>query len=382
MFAGSCATYLIMKRNKFDELIRDYQEGRLSGKLLETMDAWFDSLPGSAHEWWSEADIERLHDEIDRRRRLDARTIRMRRLLRYAAVLISALAIAFFFWQQEQETNEQPLAASEILPGGNKATLTLADGTVVDLSADQTGIVIGSDNITYADGSDIVGEGGEQLADIKELVLTTPKGGTYQVTLPDGSRVWLNAVSTLKYPNRFHGDKRVVKLEGEGYFDVAEDRRRPFSVLSKGQEVAVLGTQFNISAYPDETASKTTLVTGSVQIVNLATNVAHRLNPGEQSTVHGLSTSVDKVDTDLFTAWKDGFFYFDRLPTPAAIAQLARWYDLDVVYQGKLANVNMFAYIARDKPLDAVLKSLAKSGLQFKLDRSDNRPQLIVLGEQ
>lgn len=371
-----------MKRNKFDELIRDYQEGRLSGKLLETMDAWFDSLPGSAHEWWSEADIERLHDEIDRRRRLDARTIRMRRLLRYAAVLISALAIAFFFWQQEQEANEQPLAASEILPGGNKATLTLADGTVVDLSADQTGIVIGSDNITYADGSDIVGEGGEQLADIKELVLTTPKGGTYQVTLPDGSRVWLNAVSTLKYPNRFHGDKRVVKLEGEGYFDVAEDRQRPFSVLSKGQEVAVLGTQFNISAYPDETASKTTLVTGSVQIVNLATNVAHRLNPGEQSTVHGLSTSVDKVDTDLFTAWKDGFFYFDRLPTPAAIAQLARWYDLDVVYQGKLANVNMFAYIARDKPLDAVLKSLAKSGLQFKLDRSDNRPQLIVLGEQ
>ncbi len=346
------------------------------------MDAWFDSLQGPAHGYWTGADIERLKLELDRRRQQQENVIRIRRLLRYAAVLVGALVIGFLFWKQEPTTIEpttveRERAASTIFPGDGQATLTLTDGTVVDLRADQTGIVVG-ENLTYADGSDIV----ISPAETAEYVLSTPKGGTYQVTLPDGSQVWLNAASTLTYPARFRGNERLVEIEGEGYFDVVEDHRRPFKVLSKGQAVAVLGTQFNISSYPEEAVSKTTLVTGKVQIVNLASNVAHHLNPGEQSTIHGSSTDINKVDPSVFTAWKDGFFYFDRLSTTAAIAQLARWYDLDVAYQGKLVDLNIFAYIERNKPLDGVLKSLEKSGLRFKLVQSGDRTQLVVLGER
>lgn len=312
---------------------------------------------------------------------------RIRRLQKWmpyaAAIMIAAASFTVYFLDRGQERTDAGPAAEEILPGGNRATLTLADGRTIDLSETRTGIVVAGGNITYSDGDTVL------MTPSETLVLTTPKGGTYQITLSDGSRVWLNAGSTLKYPSNFDDHERTVHLEGEAYFSITQSRKGadaqniPFKVLTAGQEVDVLGTGFNISAYPDQSETKTTLVTGRVRV---APATGHRsaviLHPGQQAITRGADTEVITVDTDIYTAWKHGFFYFDRLPTKDAIAQLARWYDLEVAYEGKLQDDNMFAYIERNKPLGAVLKSLEKSGLTFRVTRSGERNRLIVLGEQ
>ncbi|WP_262248503.1 FecR family protein [Parapedobacter soli] len=323
---------------------------------------------------------------------------RLRKWLPYAAALLIATSVVTYFFL-EGGSNQEPkivdLKTEDIAPGGHRATLTLADGQTIDLSEEQAGIKIG-DRITYLDGSAVLeqGEGtkkqekgGPHGTEKDKLttnyyVLTTPNGGTYQLTLADGSKVWLNAASTLKYPSHFDNNERIVELEGEGYFEVAKDTKRPFKVRSKGQEVEVLGTEFNVSAYPDEDATKTTLVEGEVRLLADATGANVMLAPSEQGSLVNDVIDVRKVKTELFTAWKDGFFYFDRLPTRAALGQLARWYDLELIYEGQLKKMNMFAYIKRDKPLSAVLTSLEKSGLKFKVTQAGEQKQLIVLGEQ
>lgn len=312
---------------------------------------------------------------------------RFRKWLPYAAAMLIAVIAAtyiFFGGQSNQKPTIVNLKAEDVAPGGNRARLTLADGRTIDLSATYDGIVIDNENIAYNDGSSlaVISNDEERGGEISHLTLTTPRGGTYQLTLSDGSKVWLNAASTLTYPSRFNDDERVVELVGEGYFEIEKDTERPFKVHSAGQEVEVLGTEFNVSAYPDESEIKTTLIGGSVKVSNLNAQRSKLLAPSEQAVVSGSDMRIATVNTDVFTAWKEGFFYFDRLPTRAALVQLARWYDLELVFEGKLATVNMFAYnIERDKPLSAVLKSLEKSGLKFKVTQSGEQKQLIVLGE-
>jgi len=316
----------------------------------------------------------------------------IRSALPYAAAVLLIVLSSIWYFEQDQQNEMRELAADDILTGGNKATLTLADGRKINLSTEKSGIIVVDDDITYNDGSSlsvVSNTAGDRRA-ISQLELSTPKGGTYQMTLPDGSKVWLNAASTIRYPNSFAGKERVVEISGEVYFDVREDSKRPFKVLSQGQEIMVLGTQFNISAYPDEKEIKTTLVDGKIRLslaskfgeVPLPLDEAIILLPGEQATLSSGHITKQKVDVSQYTAWKDGFFYFNRLATPAAIAQLARWYNLDVVYEGRLPEANVFAYIDRNKPLSAILTALEKSRLKFRIVQSGERKQLIVLGEQ
>ncbi|MBK1440206.1 FecR family protein [Parapedobacter sp. ISTM3] len=316
-----------------------------------------------------------------------------------AAVIVVLLGTWLFFGDrlmpdggQHPETDAiVKITPEAIPPGGNRATLTLADGRKIDLSVSQKGIIVGEDNITYADGATTIVphivDGNWTSAPAEILTLSTPKGGTYHVTLPDGSTVWLNANSALKYPSKFTGNERVVDITGEAYFSVMKDADKPFKVISGGQEIEVLGTEFNISAYPDDPETKTTLVEGAVQIVNLAANsrtvrnAIYQLAPGEQSTTRGTTTAIEKVDTELFTAWKDGLFYFDGLSPQAAFAQLGRWYDIDVVYRGRMPIVRFFGMIGRDKSLASILKILEKSGVRFEITQINGRNQLIVLSE-
>lgn len=314
----------------------------------------------------------------------------VRHLFPYAAaLLIMVLAGTWYVLQKRGGNEEQGIATAAVLPGGNKASLTLADGRKLDLSADQSGIVVGDGSITYSNGSALSAISSEDQVDTRQLELTTPKGGTYQVTLSDGSKVWLNAASTIKYPSSFSDKERVVEIMGEAYFDIREDSKHPFKVRSRGQEIWVLGTKFNISAYPDEKETKTTLIDGKVRLSLVpelkeaapTTDKPIVLQPGEQGLLRNGHITKSEVDISIYTAWKDGFFYFDRLSTPVAITQLARWYDLDVAYEGKIPNANVFAYIDRNKPLSAVLTAFEKSGLTFKVVQSGERKKLIVLGE-
>jgi transmembrane sensor len=330
---------------------------------------------------------------------------RLRRWLSYAAaLLVISIAATWIFF--ETELSQQPktvdLQSEDIQPGGNRAMLTLADGRTIDLSEMQKGIIVG-DEITYQDGTSVLEQGTrikeqvDRSGTAKEnrsadyYVLNTPKGGTYQVILPDGTRVWLNSASTLKYPSHFDDDERAVELIGEAYFDVttaaetsegAKKQVWPFRVASSGQVVEVLGTTFNIAAYTDEQETRTTLVAGSVRILPLADlGLPITIKPGEQAINRAGSMTVKKVDPAQFTAWKDGFFYFDGLAPNMAFDQLERWYDIEIAYQGNIPSLLFFGMIDRSKPLSAILKTLAKSGLKFSVEKADGKSKLTILDE-
>ncbi len=317
----------------------------------------------------------------------------LRRWLPYAAAAVLALAVgAWLLLVDSRQSSVDSLAANEILPGGNRAVLTLADGRVIDLSSEQEGIVM-QDGIQYLDGSAVPHN--LTAAQTHMLALTTPKGGTYQITLPDGSKVWLNAASTLKYPSRFSGDAREVFLEGEAFFEIKKQPIKgqgwdvethdyaSFNVRTTGQTVEVLGTQFNLSAYPDEEATKTTLVEGKVRVVGLveaqdfAPNKANHapdkssviLSPGQQATNRGAAITIHEVDTEPFIAWRDGLIVLDRADLPTIIRQLERWYDVTFEGEPIPAGIVMDGEVPRDVPLATVLRALElNTGIHFQIN--------------
>jgi len=312
-----------------------------------------------------------------------------------AASILVVLAIGALLYQQQWQPETTTVAGGDVMPGGNLATLTLEDGNVIELSTEQHGIVVGN-GISYLDGSGV--DGGQPMAadehpDVGRMALTTPKGGTYQLTLPDGTNVWLNAASTLRYPARFTGGERVVELEGEAYFDVTHQRAAtgsngniPFRVISQGQTVEVLGTQFNIAAYADEGAVRTTLVKGAVKVVSDGGSASApqspqpvTLRPGQQSVVTASGTQVNAVDVSTFTAWKDGLFSFKETEMREAMKQLARWYNVDIVYEGQIPETYFFGDIRRDKSLSHVLAVLKKSGIHFRIMKQGERNSIVVI---
>lgn len=326
-----------------------------------------------------------------------ARTSRIRRLLPYAAAaaVLIAVTVGIGIWQYSQSAY-QPISAAQVAPGTNRATLTLADGRTIDLSEAQTGIVVGEQDITYSDGTALgqpeEGTPGTENGKLSTeyYVLSTPKGGTYQVTLPDGSKVWLNANSTLKYPSGFDGDERIVELTGEGYFEVnrhkvGESAFQPFKVISNGQTVEVLGTQFNISAYPDETSAKTTLVEGSVRLgINASEAAAPNtqyaiLAPGEQGILQNGKLEVQTVDVEKITAWQKGYFMFSG-ELQSILADIARWYDVEVVFDSAgLKNLKASGIVFRDKPLSDVLDMLSRvAPVQFEVTTNGKERRIVV----
>ncbi len=313
--------------------------------------------------------------------------------LPYAAAVLLFLSIGIY-WYHAGNKPETLLASKygdDVLPGGNRATLTLADGSTIQLSEDHEGIIVGNE-LTYDDGTSLIDNGklildndgrSERLSPTINYQLSTPKGGQYQVTLPDGTRVWLNAASTLRYPSRFDNEKRVVELTGEAYFQVsirqnAVGNRVPFLVKTATQEVEVIGTQFNISAYDDEPNVKTTLVEGAVVIhtsISERTQASLQLAPGEQGVYHHGALTKTKVDVSAFIAWKSGLFSFDETELQTVMNQLSRWYDVSVVYQGDIPPTHYYGAINRSESLSKVLDLLKESGLNFKIENNT----LIVL---
>ena len=285
------------------------------------------------------------------------------RFLTAVAAVISTITLGtwLFYTSQKLMIRPEPELSSQkdIAPGKNTATLTLANSKTITLSEAKNGVVIGK-NIQYNDGSFI----DENLAtDTQMLVAETPRGGTYQVILPDGSRVWLNAASKLKFPAAFNDkDKRVVELvHGEAYFEVAKHKQHPFIVENKGQKVEVLGTHFNVSAYEDEPAIKTTLLEGAVKVST--TKASKYLKPGQQSTTKGNYVSVSEVDTETETAWRNGDFIFNGQSLEMAMKTISRWYNIDVRYEFTPAqDLEIEGQISRSRPLKAVLNVIKNAG--------------------
>ncbi|WP_448137663.1 FecR family protein [Sphingobacterium siyangense] len=309
-----------------------------------------------------------------------------------AAACLLLFIFTMIFWQQQTSPVQadinlvrlQDTTGDAVKPGGNSATLRLANGTLLELDKQASGIVMG-ESITYENGKSIAAAALDKqgmAADPSKVVLelATPLGGIYQITLPDGTKVWLNAGSSLKYPMSFAKNERRVSLEGEAFFEVTKDSARPFKVLSKGQEIEVLGTAFNVNAYPDNTSIKTTLVNGKVKLSNdKRYSEAIYLLPGQQSTnTNNGKIQLANVDTAPFTAWKEGLFYFDETPLSDALQQIGRWYNVEVKYKGEVPQTHFYGRIKRSKPLRDVLDVLEEGGLRFELSKSDEKNILYV----
>lgn len=291
-----------------------------------------------------------------------------------AAILLLSVSVGILFSNNMFFSDKQELFTSlPITPGKDKAVLILADGSKIQLDAVKSGVLSteGKTKIRKAEDGTLVYEASSDIKGTASLALNTiviPRGGKYQVKLPDGSWVWLNSESTLVFPATFSGNERLVELKGEAYFEVAKNKEKPFRVETNSMNIEVLGTHFNISAYGISNLAKTTLLEGSVRLRDKL-NGTVVLKPGEQGVATANGIGVSNVKVQEVIAWKNGYFVFRDNTIQEIMAQLARWYDVDVEYRGK-ANVNSFGGIySKNKELPELLKSLELTGLvHFKIE--------------
>jgi len=285
-----------------------------------------------------------------------------------AASLVLVTSIAFYFLKGSAPQATQPVAIQDrdIPPGSSRAELISSSGKVLQLSGAKEEILVSGNSIQYKDGVRV------SAADSSETVtLRTPRGGQYRVTLSDGTRVWLNAASSIAYPTQFSGTQRKVELTGEAYFEVAHNPEKPFIVHTETEDIRVLGTSFNVNAYHDEDKTVTTLLTGRVQLSKMASAATAELKPGEQAVLQkgaGSSFELEAVDAELFSAWKDGEFRFKAIPLAEALRQLERWYDLDIDYNGIPEDIRVHASIKRNRKLSTVIHALERiTDLKFEI---------------
>lgn len=279
---------------------------------------------------------------------------------------------------EKTKQSTTPLVQEDIEPGEDKAILTLGDGSKIILDDAQNGILAnqGGNSVLKAAEGELIYSFAEESVKSTDKVseqviyntIETPKGGKFQVRLPDGSKVWLNAASSLRFPTSFSGSKRQVELKGEAYFEVAHDESKLFEVNTRNQVVQVLGTHFNINAYADEPSVNTTLLEGSVRVSDVRTNISQLLKPGEQSQLTEHIEVVNVKNTAEAVAWKEGYFQFNEADIETVMRQLERWYDVKVKYEGEVPVYRFGGEIERSLSLLQVLKILEKTKVHFRLE--------------
>jgi len=262
-----------------------------------------------------------------------------------------------------------------IVPGKSTATLRLANGQLIPLKESEDGLVIEAEHLAYTDGTDIAFPE-DQVVKTQEMVLSTPRGGTYQVMLPDGSKVWLNAESSITLPADFaSASDRRVRLIGEAYFEISKaekrvagvNKRRRFTVEVGNQSVEVLGTHFNINSYNASVGFKTTLLEGSVKVI--AGKQQKIIQPGQQAFATGQNIIAKPVDIEEVMAWKNNNFQFANAKIADIMEEIARWYNVEIVYRGEVTQEGFGGAISRNKPIIEVLASLEETGaVHFKIE--------------
>jgi transmembrane sensor len=305
-----------------------------------------------------------------------------------ASVLLLASAAWWFFTRQgvTEQDGKPSMAAVTMLPGDNKALLTLADGSQVMLDGVHTrslGMQGGTrveqqqERLVYTAGNN---------GPVLYNTVTTPRGGQYRLGLPDGSEVWLNAATSITYPTSFSGDMREVTITGEAYFSVAKDKTKPFFVTADAMKVQVVGTEFNVMAYTDEDAIRTTLVEGVVKAVSTNQKAPAQeltLKPGEQAAlIHGPELlRMEKVNPDEVTGWRLGRFNFHETNMAAIMRQVARWYDVKVEYRGAAASINFNGQISRTKRVEELLNILSDTrDVHFEI--KDDKTIVVIPGHK
>ena len=305
-----------------------------------------------------------------------------RRYRMIAAAIILFIGVGAYLWVTKKPGRQNDIAKitpkHDIPPGGNKAMLTLGDGSTIALDSAASGTLAlqGSTKVLKTNKGQLAyNVADEKPTEVLYNTLTTPRGGQYQLVLPDGSKVWLNAASSIRYPTSFTGKERRVDITGEAYFEVEKNAGMPFIIKANDVEVKVLGTHFNVNAYSDEAMVKTTLLEGAVLIARDA--VTALLKPGQQAqiTTAGKLKVIDNADIDEAVAWKNGVFYFNQVDIQTIMRQVARWYDVDIEYQGEIKQRKFGGAIGMDLNLSEVLEGLKETGIHFRIEGK----KLIVL---
>lgn len=370
------------------ELLEKYKAGQCTSEEKAIVETWYLSLDQEHGTALSQEALEAATARIGNRLPLiqaPAQTTRLWPKITAAASVVLILASGLYFYQSgrtlpaKQHTIQAKTKTTknDILPGRNRATLTLADGKEINLDdagagelAEEAGIKITKTTdgqLVYTVPAQKQGIG---TTESPINTITTPKGGQYQVNLPDGTHVWLNAASSLKYPAVFGDTERKVTLSGEAYFEVAKTiPAKSFQVYTDKQQITVLGTHFNVNAYTDEKDIKTTLLEGAVQVKSLTSAVPEMiLKPGQQSSLESGYLKLNLVNTEDVVAWKNGMFRFKDADLQTVMRSISRWYDVTVEYEGKLPGKTFTGEIHRNINLSAVLDILSFYHVRFRTE--------------
>ncbi|HWW39867.1 FecR family protein [Pedobacter sp.] len=309
-----------------------------------------------------------------------------------AAAVLVIIGIVAVFQYSGSKQEDQISFVKDLAPGGNKAILTLGDGSAIPLSASGKGQLALESGVVIEKTED-----GQIIYKVKYQTLNgnttqktvyntiaTPKGGQFQVSLPDGTRVWLNAASSLKYPVQFVAEERRVQLTGEAYFEVARNKKKPFIVESKQQYVEVLGTHFNINSYEEAAVTKTTLFEGSVRVAGLSPTgrKAATLKPGQQSVLNNDHIEITENNTDAVLAWQKGLFSFTDADLKTIMNDFARWYNVEVVYVGKLPDQHFTGEISRKVSASVFLKILSNFHVKFNMNGDGKSLGKVIISSQ
>jgi transmembrane sensor len=367
-----------MQKEEINKLLQKKQSGNCTLEEIAFLESWYAQWNKDVPLGLTEEElledlliIKKMTSTLPAERKFKA----LSQSLLIAASLLLIMSAGLYFYLHTRRIDYN-LALHDIQPGSNKATVTLANGQKFDLKNLIGGVVVDKSGLEYNDGTDI-NEIGSTKGIAQQLVLATPKGGQYQITLSDGTRVWLNAASSLKFLSSFAGQKeRRVELTGEGYFEVMHDAKQPFRVVSAGQIAEDIGTSFNINNYADEPLSKTTLVEGSMQIQSLKNAQDKKpvlLKPSQQASINATGAiSLRLVNTAETLGWKNDNFIFDGEDLNSAMRKIARWYNVDVVYEPGLKTSTtpiLDGLVSRKSKLSEVLKWIETVGdVRFKIE--------------
>ncbi|AXY74660.1 FecR family protein [Paraflavitalea soli] len=389
--------FTLLRAGNHDEEVVSYIEHHLKTFEPSTADDiafWKSRLEGGAQKITGAAGMETGNAVVDLPTGIPVvhRVHFLRRWGWAAASIILLLGAGAYLWirSAKEETRSSPTLAqnTHIPPGKSGAVLTLADGSQVVLDslgngvvADQTGT-----QVILQDGKLAYKPVQHNDSELTYNTMTTPHGRQFQLTLPDGTGVWLNAGSSIKYPTRFAGNERRVAITGEVYFEVAHNANMPFKVSVNGKAaIEVLGTHFNVNAYDNEEAINTTLLKGSVRVINPDQNMVV-LKPGQQAQIplapkpvssktQAIIKVINNADIDKIMAWKNGLFNFEGASLAEVMRQVERWYNIDITYEKGIPDISFEGKMTKDVPLKDLLVMLERSDIHFRID---NR-KLIVL---
>lgn len=382
--------YLLLKFEKGElnnseavELLEltDDREPEVVAAIAEMINVQAPSVVAEKTDW--DALLERVVS-VDKRSPKRSITFPLIRWVAAAVILITVGIGSWFYISHQGSDRPGSPYANDVPPGGNDAVLTLADGSKISLTDADEGELLQAGGVRIVkavDGQLIYSIDPARLKAQDAITfntITTPRGGQYQVNLPDGTKVWLNAASSLKFPTTFTKLKeRKVELSGEAYFEVAKHKEQPFKVISaianssRAQEIAVLGTHFNINAYDDEPETKTTLLEGSVNVSARRGGKSESilLIPGQQAVLTNSELKMQAADTEEAVAWKNGNFVFNNERIESIMRKIARWYNVEVVYQGKITDNDFIGTVPRFKNISEALTILELTNtVHFKVE--------------